>query len=145
MIWYLFFICLLLIFLHLKSNTLIHHTVNVPCFIFSLDHLKEWIFYSLSLRRYSITWPPSLFLVGCWVVYLASLILTSTFVNKSFLFMLSHIWLKNDNNVVLHRLPIFPFPFPQLQSLTHSLTHSLNQSINQSGTLKSNLLLSHVS
>ena len=61
--------------LHWKPNTLIHHKVNGPNFILSLDNLNEWISPWLSQRRFNITWPPSLFLMGRRVVYLASLIL----------------------------------------------------------------------
>ena len=90
--------------LHWKPNTLIHHKVNGPNFILSLDNLNEWISPWLSQRRFNITWPPSLFLMGRRVVYLASLIL--------FLYFLSDVcfWVEYEN-VVLHRLPFFRLLF----------------------------------
>jgi hypothetical protein len=61
--------------LHWKSNAILPHKVNGLCFIFSLDKLKQWIFPSLSLQRFNITWLPSLFLMGRQVAYVALLIM----------------------------------------------------------------------
>jgi hypothetical protein len=42
-IWYLFFIWPFLSIFNWKSNTILHHKVNDPYFIFSLGNLNEWI------------------------------------------------------------------------------------------------------
>jgi len=67
------FLCSFITLLHWKSHVMLHHKVNGPCFIFSLDNLNEWICPWLSRWRFNITRTPSLFLMGRWVVYFATL------------------------------------------------------------------------
>jgi hypothetical protein len=90
---YLFFIGPFLTIFHWKSNNVLHHKVNGPCFIFSL------------------IWLPSLCLMGTQVVYLTSFILP-LFTFSIITFCLSEVcfWVEYDN-VVLHRLLIFQLPF----------------------------------
>jgi hypothetical protein len=66
-IWCLFCIWPFLTLLHWKSNNVLYHKVNSPCFIFSLDYLNKWKRPSLSLWRFKIPGSPSLFLMG-WLV-----------------------------------------------------------------------------
>jgi hypothetical protein len=65
-IWNLIFKYLFVTLLHWKSKAILDHKVNGPpsMLIFLLDNLKEWMRPWLSLRRFNITWSPSLFLMG---------------------------------------------------------------------------------
>jgi len=71
--------------------TMLHHKVNSPCFISSLDYLNQWIHHWPSLQRFNITWLPSLFLMrpelftllGSYYLYIFE---------KNFLFVLGLLW-----------------------------------------------------
>ena len=62
LIWY-FFKCLFTTFIHLKSNSIFYPKVYIPCILFSLHNLNEWI----CPWRFNTTWSLSLFLTGSWV------------------------------------------------------------------------------
>lgn len=87
-IWYLFLICPFFFFtsFHSKSKTILHHKVTGQCFIFNLDNMNEWIRLLLSLRKFDITWPPSLFLMLLWGFSHNLIKLPLYFQNKNFLF-----------------------------------------------------------
>ena len=54
--------------------SILPHKVNGPSFILSLDNLNEWI---CPLRRFTITWSQSLFVIERRVVYHASSLIFS--------------------------------------------------------------------
>ena len=77
--------------------------------VFFLNNLNEWIWmneYDLDFLYGDLS-----FLMGrCWVVYIARQFCVYIF-RKNILFMLSHIWIKYDINVVTHLLLIFRIYF----------------------------------
>lgn len=85
--------------LHWKSDTILQHRVNGPCFIFSLDNSNECICPWLSLRRFNITLSPSLFRIGRWQIYIYVF-------NDNLLFIWGWFWAEY-NNVVLYYLLSF--------------------------------------
>ena len=58
--------------LHWKFWAMLHSKVNNR--IFSLSDFNLWIRSWLSLQRFYLSWPPSLFVTRPWVAYIVSLI-----------------------------------------------------------------------
>jgi hypothetical protein len=91
--------------LKIKSNTILHQTINGSCLMFSLDNswMNEYVLNFLYIfANFVSNGTPSCLHRFVNIVYIF---------NKTFLFILSHIWVKYDNNVVLDRMQIFRIYF----------------------------------
>ena len=84
--------------MHWKSKAIHHHKVNGQ---YLYSPLAIWMNRYVFLRRSIISWAPSLFIMGLRFFFYTSLYIF----NNNFLFIWWLFWGENDN-VVLHRLPI---------------------------------------
>jgi hypothetical protein len=69
----------------LLQKCILHHKMNSPCFISSLEHWNAWI--HPCLWRFNLAWSPSLFYMEPQVVYLASLIWSLVLIITFYLFL----------------------------------------------------------